>query len=160
MKKMVLGLSLSLAALGFLMSPAMAATSPSQAAAVLSAADQAFIASLAVVPGVPAPVDAAKGPAIGAKSLCTATANCWNGGTVSCSSNTSVTSCSAADGNCSVGERGHVTCDGVTTWCPTACPVDCDALELQCEEDCSPCPIKTFQCSPYRCRCLFNTNCV
>src|SRR6185295_4043750 len=78
MKKVVFRLSLSLVALGLLAAPAMAASSPA-----LSLADQAFVASLAVQAGAPAPVDAAKRPAIGLKSMCTA--NCWNGGTVSCS---------------------------------------------------------------------------
>ncbi|HEX4965158.1 MAG TPA: hypothetical protein VF173_30395 [Thermoanaerobaculia bacterium] len=159
MKKMLVGLSLSLAALGFLLSPAMAVASPPQAAPVLSVADQAFLASLAAPLGTPAPVDAAKRPHIGPKSLCNATANCWNGGTVTCSGNNSVTSCSAADGNCGVGEPGHVTCDGVTTPC-APCPIDCDALAQQCADNCSPCAVKSFQCNPYRCRCLFNTNCI
>jgi hypothetical protein len=60
----------------------------------------------------------------GEKALCTATAQCASG-TVSCSSNTSTTSCSSADRNCSIAERGHVTCNGVTTNCPTACS-QCD----------------------------------
>jgi hypothetical protein len=81
MKKMVLGLSF-LAALACLMSPAMAAASPPQAAMVVSVADQAFIASLTAPVGTPAPELAAKRPAIGQKAMCTA--NCWNGGTVSC----------------------------------------------------------------------------
>src|ERR1700681_2011382 len=138
MKKMVLGLSLSLAALAFLLSPAMAAANPPQAALVLSVADQDFLASLAIAPaGTPAPELAAKRPAITTKSLCTATAQCFPG-TVTCSSNTSISSCSAADRNCNVGEQGHVTCDGHTTWCPAACascPPD------WCTEDCgSLCP--------------------
>ncbi len=155
MKKMVLGLSLFLVALAFLVSPARA----SSLQPALSAADQAFLASLAESAGTPAPVPAAKRPAVGGKSLCTATASCGGGVTVSCSGNNSVTSCSAADRNCAASERGHVTCDGVTTSCST-CPVDCDMLENQCAESCSPCPIKTFQCSPYRCRCSFSPNCV
>jgi len=150
-KKMLLGLSLAVAALGFLTSPAVAASAP-----VLSVSDQAFLASLAKAPGgTPAPELAARRPTINPKSLCTATANCWNGGTVSCSSNTSTSSCSAVDGDCNVGEQGHVTCDGVTTACPTACPFDCDQLFSDCELNCEPCPIKFFQCNPYRCRCNF-----
>src|SRR6478752_5860402 len=121
MKKMVLGLSLSLAALAFLMAPAMAASSPPQVARVLSVTDQAFLASLAT----PAATPAAKRPQIGPKSLCTASANCWDGSTVSCSGNNSTTSCSATDSNCSVHQRGSVTCDGVTTSCPI-CPCDLD----------------------------------
>ena len=148
MKKTLLGLTLSLAALSFLGSPAVAVP--------LSAADQAFISSLAA----PVPVAAAKRPALGEKSLCNATANCGGGVTVSCSGNNSVTSCSAADRNCDAGEQGHVTCDGVTTWCSPVCPANCDDLFLMCEENCSPCTIKSFQCSPYRCRCNFTIGCV
>jgi hypothetical protein len=138
MKKMVLALSLSLAALGFLVSPALAA-SPEPAAPVLSADDQEFLASLAIVPaGTSALELAAKRPAIGPKSLCTATANCFPG-TVTCSSNTSVSSCSAADRNCNA-EQGHVTCDGVTTWCSPACPVP-DCGPYWCTQDCDAlCP--------------------
>jgi hypothetical protein len=78
------------------------------------------------------------------KALCTATAHCQSG-TVSCTSNTSTTSCSAADRNCSIAERGHVTCDGVTTLCPTPC---------------SPCEIcaATGSCF-YCCKCEGGTNC-
>src|ERR1700710_2895681 len=79
---------------------------------------------------------AAKNPKIGLeKSLCSATANCASG-TVTCTGNNSTTSCSAADRNCATGEQGHVTCDGVTTSCPTvACPNICTTgtiLERQC----------------------------
>jgi hypothetical protein len=57
------------------------------------------------------------------KALCTATAQCASG-TVYCESNTSATSCASFDRNCALGEQGHVTCNGVTTWCPTACPTE------------------------------------
>jgi hypothetical protein len=144
MKKMVLGISLTLAALVFLVSPAAAAT-PQQGAPALSV----FLASL----GTPAPTPVAKRPALGGKVLCSVSANCGSGGTIGCSGNNSTTSCSGTDQNCSVGQQGSVTCDGVTTWCPP-CQVNCDDLWSQCELNCEPCPIKTFQCSsPYRCRC-------
>ena len=55
------------------------------------------------------------------KALCSATANCATG-TVYCESNVSTSSCAAFDRSCP-GEQGHVTCAGVTTWCPTACPI-------------------------------------
>src|SRR5215213_10905728 len=60
--------------------------------------------------------------ALDGKALCTATANCDSGTTVSCQGNNSTTSCSAVDRNCTNNQRGSVTCDGVTTTCPTACP--------------------------------------
>ena len=159
MRKLALGFVLASAALGFLAAPVMAADSP-QAAPALSAADRAFIISLAAGAGLPAPVPVAKHPRIGlAKALCTATANCAAGGTVSCEGNNSSTSCTAVDGNCSVGEPGHVTCDGNTTWCP-ACPcnLDCAADEADCEAQCSPCQY-SFTCSlstcTEHCHCRF-----
>jgi hypothetical protein len=65
---------------------------------------------------------AAKRPAIlTEKSLCTATATCQYGSTVSCSSNINMANCMAVNANCSAGEPGHVTCDGQITWCPPCC---------------------------------------
>jgi hypothetical protein len=155
MKRMVLGLSLSLAAFGFLMSPTLAAASSTPAAPVLSLSDQAFLASLAPLPaGAPAPELAAnkpsaKKPAFGVKSFCSA--NCWNGGTVSCSGST----CSAVDGSCP--EPGHVTCDGVTTSC-SACtgggscgdPDFCTNAEADCAAGCAPCSY-FFSCNENTC---------
>ena|ERR1700724_34982 len=81
-------------------------------------------------------VPPAQKPGVHAKSLCTATAQCFPG-TVTCSSNTSTTSCSAADRNCP-NERGHVTCDGVTTYCSATCTCN---LCCQCDQtgDCVAC---------------------
>jgi hypothetical protein len=142
MKKIVLGLSLSLVALGFLIPPAMAATSP-QSAPELSA----FLESLATPV---APVPAAKRPALEGKALCTATAHCASS-TISCSGNNSTTSCSSADQNCSVGQRGFVTCDGTTTVCPTACPCPPDyCLNVDCSDQCGGCPY-TVTCLPGAC---------
>lgn len=56
-------------------------------------------------------------------------ANCESG-TVSC--NGSV--CSAYNRNCP-NEQGHVTCDGVTTWCPTTCPPS-GCTPFQCRQPC------------------------
>jgi hypothetical protein len=67
-------------------------------------------------------LQAAKRPAIPTgKSLCTATAHCQFGTTVSCSSDTSTTSCTAVDSNCGGNDPGHVTCNNVTTSCPACC---------------------------------------
>ena len=70
-------------------------------------------------------------------SACTATATCESG-TVGCSGNSS---CSAVDRNCDFGERGKVTCDGVTTQCPTNCPCDDTPVCCRCERlgDCMSC---------------------
>jgi hypothetical protein len=154
MKKVALGFLLVLAALGLTTSPAMAAPT-------VSAADQAFLAALAA-PVAPTP--AAKRPAIGGKALCTASANCGPGGTISCSGNNSTTSCSATDQSCP-GQRGSVTCDGVTTQCPNACPpcdsnLNCSVERSNCAADCSPCAF-TFSCSTVTCvvtcHCKFST---
>jgi hypothetical protein len=73
------------------------------------------------------------------KALCTATASCVSG-TVYCEGNNSTASCTAVDRNCASGERGHVTCDGATTWCPTACGCSNQyCCECQASEDCYSC---------------------
>ena len=72
-------------------------------------------------PGEGGVVFAAKRPRAVEKALCTATVTCESG-TISCQGNNSSTSCSATDRNCEFGIRGRVTCDGVTTECPTGCP--------------------------------------
>lgn len=157
MKKVGLVLSLAVLALGFLVSPALAA-SPPQAARVLSAADQSFLASLAAPVGIPAPQPVAKRPGSLEKALCSATANCVGGGTISCTGNNSPSSCTAVDGSCP--EPGHVTCDGVTSTCTNTCPpCNCAAERALCQSDCSPCPF-IFSCNSttcaVTCRCKFS----
>ena len=161
MKKTMFGLSVALIAFGFLVSPVLAAGPRQQEERVLTAADQAFLISLAAqAPKAPAARRASAGAE---KSLCNATANCGGGVTVSCSGNASVTSCSAADRNCGVGEQGHVTCDGVTTWCPgtcSGCPADWCTYQQDCADSCYPCAF-TYTCIQSsctdRCRCKFAT---
>jgi hypothetical protein len=77
MKKLVIALFLTSGALGFLISPAMAADPP-RAAPVLSAADQAFIASLAAPVKTPsAPELIAKRPPVsGAREKSDCPINC------------------------------------------------------------------------------------
>ena len=156
MQRNHLRLSLAFVILSLFTLPAMAANPP-QAAPALSAVDQAFIASLAI-PGAPTP--AARPPQSGTKALCSAAASCNDGTIVSCTGNNSTTSCSGSDRNCAVGERGHVTCDGNTTVCPTPCPVDCDQLEQDCAWTCNPCNYN-FSCNPdtgfHSCHCIFRT---
>lgn len=79
------------------------------------------------------------------KALCTATAQCASG-TVYCESNTSATSCASYDRNCSAGEQGRVVCNGVTTWCPTACPTT---------QTCTTGTLRQRAC----CRCAETDNC-
>ena len=58
----------------------------------------------------------------------TCTATCESG-TVSCSA---ASTCSAVNRNCSANEPGHVTCNGVTTWCPTACTCTGTPAQIRC----------------------------
>jgi hypothetical protein len=127
---------------GLAMSPVRGLDAPGP-----SAADQAFLASLALPEVTAAPEPAAKRPAILRKAACSA--SCGTS-TLNCPAGT--TSCTGVDRNCAAGEPGHVICNGVTTYC-AACPVDCSALAQQCADNCGSCPIRTFQCSPYRCTC-------
>ncbi|HEY7213607.1 MAG TPA: hypothetical protein VIC28_03205, partial [Thermoanaerobaculia bacterium] len=142
-------------------SPVMAADPPPRVAPMLSAADRAFIASLAAPVQTPtSPVLLAKLPGPGTKSLCSATANCASG-TVYCEDNTNPANCTGVDRNCAVGEPGHVTCDGVTTWCPTGCPCTCEQLETWCSQECYPCSYN-FNCTDPDncdsfCHCNFST---
>lgn len=161
MKKVGLGLSLTFLALGFLVSPALAA-SPPRAARVLSAADQAFLTSLGTPAGTPVAARAARRPRSGAttgleKAQCSASATCRDGSTVYCEGNNSATSCSAVDSQCPWGEGGHVTCDGVTTRCPD-CPFNCADAEWNCYRGCYPCDY-SFACyeSGPSCDCHWST---
>jgi hypothetical protein len=140
MSRLALGLLLASAAFGLLLPPALAAEAP-RSAPVLTAADRAFVASIAAPVRPPAVRERASGRrpggGVGEKSLCTATANCAFGGTVGCQGNNS---CSAVDGNCSWGEVGHVTCDGVTHWCGgSCCPANFCTYEWNCQSSCYPC---------------------
>jgi hypothetical protein len=166
-KRLILGLFLTVAALGFLVSPAMAEADPPQKARALSAADRAFLAYLATLPISPEP--AASAPAAKRskrppteKALCSATASCGSYN-ISCEGNNSTASCTAVDRNCDVGQRGRVTCDGVTTLCTEECPGCppgwCDDEE-NCAWNCYPCAY-TYSCNETyctdRCRCHFAT---
>lgn len=113
MKKMVLGISMILAAFGFLVSPATAARPPQDAPAL-----SAFLATLTVPAQAPAPALAATRPPLG-KSTCSASADCGSGITLGCTGNNS---CSAVNRSCSTGLRGSVTCDGIRVPCTNPCP--------------------------------------
>lgn len=60
------------------------------------------------------------------RASCSATADCWDGSSVSCTASGPGVKCSAADSDCP-GERGHVTCDGDTVYCPQ-CSFICNCL--------------------------------
>jgi hypothetical protein len=65
----------------------------------------------------PAPISAA----VVAKATCTA--NCGGTATVSCSYTPPAT-CVAVDRNCP-SQRGYVSCNGATTYCPATCTEPC-----------------------------------
>jgi hypothetical protein len=156
MKKMVLGLSLAFVALVLIASSVWAETGAKPAARTFSAADQAFLASLAVKPVAKAP---ARPSGARGKALCAAAASCGSY-SISCSGFNSSASCTAVDRNCGIQERGHVTCDGVTTWCNEQCIPTCEHLEYYCAQSCYPCNYN-FSCDPVTgddsCRCIFRT---
>ncbi|HEY2292087.1 MAG TPA: hypothetical protein VGM86_15415 [Thermoanaerobaculia bacterium] len=134
MKKTVLGFVLVLA-LGLVMSSAMADPGARPPARVLSAADQAFLASLAL----PDPTPAAKRPST---KMIECYVTCGDGSAVACSG---TPWCSATDPDCATGEPGHITCDGVITWCPNTC-FDCATEEYNCSLNCNPCSYN-FSCN-------------
>lgn len=121
-------------AAGFAQAPSPAPLSDEALAAILGPS----AAGGACAPRAEGVQLAAARPGTNLKSACTATAQCASG-TVSCSGNSS---CSAQDRDCAIPTSGKVTCDGVTTWCPTACTV-CD--QCAATGDC----IKCCQCDGY-----------
>lgn len=113
--------------------PAQVPLTPQALAAILG--DSAVPGSCAALwTGAPSPVERAD---FGQLSICTAQASCGEYPAVSCEGNST---CSAVDRNCDIGERGSVTCDGVTTYCPL-CPCDDTPVCCRCERegDCMSC---------------------
>ena len=103
-------------AVGFAQTPSVALLSDEALAAILG--PSAVSPSCAALRGEP--VFAAKKPSpggVGTSADCDAWANCASG-TIHCHGNNT---CIAVDRDCLSCEQGHVTCDGATTWCPTAC---------------------------------------
>lgn len=88
-------------------------------------ATEDFIASLNAdpSPAMLAPADALVpersdlGTGRGGPSRCSATANCSPYANVSCSSSSGT--CVSVDRSCSAGQPGYVSCNGVTTYCPS-----------------------------------------
>ncbi len=161
MKKMLYRLSL-LTILVSLVSPALAAADPARAAP-----DRGFLAFLNALQA-PVPMAAAakgKDPSggVSAMSLCSATASCGSDPGLYCEDNIDPANCTGVDRNCSVGQQGYVSCNGVTTWCPNdcdGCPAGwCDG-ETDCANNCYPCNY-TYTCNPTyctdRCKCNFAT---
>ncbi len=86
---------------------------------------QAALAGLAGSPTPAAP-----------QCYCSATAHCSDGSTVSCSDSSGPCDCTGVDASCSAGQRGYVSCNGVTTYCPVCPPPSGD-----CAQQCKPCGI-------------------
>lgn len=125
---------LFVSAAGFAQAPAPLAQSPASLKSSCPPSQNAvFLAAKPARPARPGGLE---------KALCSATAQCASG-TVSCNGNNSSTSCHAYDRDCPW-EQGHVTCDGVTTWCSQAC-----------EDPCSSGTMIQQAC----CRCYTNYNC-
>jgi len=159
MKKMLYRLSLLLVLVSLVL-PAMAAAEPARAAP-----DQEFLAFLSALQN-PAPMAAAakgKGPGGGVSemALCTASASCGSDPGLYCEDHTSPANCTGVDQSCP--QRGYVTCDGVTTWCPECpgCPSNWCTRDYQCYQSCYPCaPIYTCEDYPYctdYCDCQWST---
>ncbi len=69
----------------------------------------------------PIPIDLSTERRQGPFVRCSATALCTPYASVSCSNGSGT--CVAVDRNCGVGQRGYVTCNGATTYCPICgCP--------------------------------------
>jgi hypothetical protein len=103
---------------GFAQTPSVATLTSEALAAILGPSAVAGSGSCAGQRGESLAVQRTTyGGGVGTDSICDATANCASG-TVHCEGNSV---CSAVDRDCLSCEQGHVTCDGVTTWCPTAC---------------------------------------
>jgi hypothetical protein len=90
-----------------------------------------------------APVAQASPIDAGPESTCWAAATCSGGGSVSCSGSAT---CSSVDASCP-SQRGYVTCDGVTTYCPI-CRL------LNCTKDGDLC-VSTSDCRPPQEDCEF-----
>lgn len=163
MKNSLYRLSLLLVLLS-LTAPAVAAADPARAA---PGPDRGFLAFLDSMQKNPVPMAAAskgKGPGGGVSemALCTASASCGGDPGVYCEDHTSPANCSGVDQNCGWGQRGYVTCNGVTTYCPDDCdPCPdgwCDGASY-CAWACHPCPYNYTCMQQYcsdDCQCRFD----
>ena len=121
-----------------------------QADSDYSAMDEAtFLSSLGAqaTSDGPADSDGAEG---GIQTNCSATAQCHNGTTRSCSSGGT---CTAVDSNCNNNQRGYVNCGGTVTYCPVCPPSgpDC-SIDGYCNPECSP-----FE--DFDCECAIGASC-
>jgi hypothetical protein len=82
----------------------------------------------------PFPAGAVEGDEV--ESYCTATVDCWDGTTRSC---TGVSPCSYLPSNCP-SSRGWVSCGGARTYCPPCPLLQCDMDGARCwgDYDCRP----------------------
>jgi hypothetical protein len=128
---------------GFAQTPNVVPLTSEALAAILGPSAVTPAPSCAALRGEPIFAANAKKPRPGGepKSICNATASCGSG-SVSCSGNST---CWAVDRDCLNCEQGHVTCDGVTKWCSSAC--NCNSYfgverwccQCACTADCVAC---------------------
>jgi hypothetical protein len=122
------------AAVGFAQTPSVAPLSSQALAAILG--QPAVNGSCPTAEsGV---VFAARRPGLGWQKDCSASATCGSDPPVSCSYSGSGGSCSFANRNCP-NQQGYVTCQGVTTWCPTECPPSVWCQQCDATGDCFAC---------------------
>ena len=128
-------------AAGFAQTPNVAPLTSEALAAILGPSAVTGSPACASLRGGPLFAAQKSRPGVGPKSICTATATCASG-TVSCQGNST---CTTVDRDCLNCQQGYVTCDGVTTWCPTAC--NCNSYtgtqrwccQCACTDDCFAC---------------------
>jgi hypothetical protein len=123
-----------IAAAGFSQTPSVAPLTNEALAAILG---PAAVHGSCTLPQNEA-LFAANRPRTGLAKTCSATATCGADPSVSCSYGGSGGTCSFANRNCP-NEQGHVTCNGVTTWCPTTCPPSVWCQQCDATGDCFAC---------------------
>lgn len=89
---------------------------------------------------------------------CMADADCAEYSNLWCNDNTNPCNCSSQDRNCNIGQRGYVSCNGVTTYCGPACLVcdpTCSGRSCNSNSDCSNGTCPTGICRFGSCMCVF-----
>lgn len=124
-----------ISAAGFAQTPSVAPLTNEALAAILG---PAAVHGACAVPQNEA-VFASNRSRAGLAKSCSATATCGTDPSVSCSVTGTGGTCTFANRNCNGGEQGHVTCNGVTTWCPTICPPSTWCQKCDDTGDCFAC---------------------
>lgn len=135
-------------ALALLAAPAALADAAPTAPAVVPAPDAAQPTGPALCPTTDPLGNPAAAPTYVTAGPCSVQRQCDDGSTISCSGSST---CSSGPGS----NGGYVTCDGVTTWCPTPPPEECPYEGIFCKYHGSICG----ECYGASCRC-FNSRCI